>query len=101
MAPGRAVVMIMVVVMMTVIVPVVVALMRVVVVTMIMMLVIVRRRHGSADSVHWPPQTLQFAEKALALDPDEPRADERDQRVARKLDDAPGVAHLPRGGVEQ
>src|SRR3954447_17703897 len=84
-----------------VVVRMVMVIVAMVTVAMIVMLVIVRRADRGADGVQRPARASRLAEKALALDPDEPRADEGDQRVARKLDDALGVAHLPRGGVEQ
>src|SRR3954454_24834575 len=119
MAPGRAVVMIVLVVM-TVIMSMAMAMIRMVmvVVAMIMMMimmrmvvaivtvavivfVIVRRCDRGADRVQGPIYVPRFAKKALALDPDQPRANERDQRVAGKLDHPLGAAHLPGGGVEQ
>src|SRR4029079_10776729 len=104
MAPGRAVVMVVVMMIMAMVVVmmrVIVVIVTVAMIVVIMMLVIVRRGNRSANGMQRPAQVPRLAEKALALDPDEPRADERDQSIACKLDDPLGAAHLARGGIEQ
>jgi len=72
-----------------------------IVVLMIVVLVVVRRRDRSTYGMQRPADAARGVQESLAFDPDQPRADQRDQRIARKLDDALGAAHLARGGVEQ
>ncbi len=74
--------------------------MMTVIVMLVIVLAMVLRRHRGANRVQRPAQASRLADKALALDPDEPRAEQRDQRVAGQLDDAARVAHLACGGVE-
>ena len=94
MAPGRIVVVVVIVVVMPVMMAVIVvgmimmSMIVVVMMTVIVMLVIVRRRHRGADGVQRPAEASRLADKSLALDPDQPRTDQRDQRVADQLDDA-------------
>ena len=65
-----------------------------------MLLVIVRRRHRGADRVQRTAQAARGIHKAPALDPDQPRADQRDQSVADDLDHPFGVTKLTCGGIE-
>src|SRR5262249_36284684 len=89
------------VIMMRMIMSVMMMIVVVIVVLVIVMLVVMRRRHRRADRVQRPTHAARGADKAFALDPDQPHADQRDQCVAHKLDHPLGAAHLARGGVEQ
>ena len=71
-----------------------------VLVAVTMMLVIVRRRHCGADRVQRTAHAARGIHKAPALDPDQPRADQRDQPVTDDLDHPFGVAKLSCGGIE-
>ena len=100
------IVVVMAVMMMAMIVVMVVVIMMVVrmivmIVLVVTVLVIVWWRHRGADRVQRPAQAPHRVEEAPALGPDQPRANQRDQRVARELDDTLGAAHLAGGGVEQ
>ncbi len=71
-----------------------------VIVMLVIVLVMILRRHRGADRVQRPAQASRLADKSLALDPDQTRAEQSDQRVAGQFDHAARVAHLARGGVE-
>src|SRR5687768_4007579 len=122
MAPGRGVLVVVmmmvmavpvtvmtVIVVVTVIVRVIVMrlTMRMMIVAVVMMLVlvivmlmIVRRGHRGADRMQRTAHAARGIHKAPALDPDQPRAHQRDQRVADDLDHTLGVAELSRRSVE-
>src|SRR5207244_2629835 len=94
-APGGVVVVTMVVVIMPimrVIVTVIMVMVSMIVMLMIV-LVMILGCHRGADRMQRPAQASRLADKALALDPDQPRAHQRDQRIARKFNHALGVAH--------
>ena len=68
-------------------------------VVMMMIMVMTSRPDPGHRRRHRP--RLQRAHEAAALGPDQPRAERRDQGVARNLDGLLGPAHGPGGGVEQ
>src|SRR5690349_9319164 len=98
MPPGRGM---LIVVMVVAVVMMIVSMPAITIMIVIMMLVALRRRYRCANRVQWPAEAARGMPKSAALDPDQPRADQRDQGVAHQLDDALGIAHLPGGGVEQ